>query len=82
TDRITIEALYAYFEFVDNKGGSYDGNLTSSKDKIGDEIDISIRYRATDNLYFRLATGWLLDAEGLGTTSDVNLTLFQAVMQF
>ncbi len=76
----TIELLYAYFELQDNNGTA--DNTPASHDKIGDEFDVNVRYRATDYLTFRFGTGWLFNPQAIGLGEDINVTLFQAQIDF
>ncbi len=76
----SLEALYAFFELQDNRNGTA-SNLTSS-DKIGDEIDLRVHYRATDYLNFSLGTGWLIDPRALGTKSTINVSVLSAEIRF
>lgn len=79
-ENLHFEALYAYFELQDNGSGTYSNGTT--RDKIGDEIDLTLRYFATDYLTFRLATGWLFSPVALGTSKDLNVSLFEVELKF
>ena len=75
-----LHRLEEDFELQDNNGNM--SNTPAGHDKIGDEFDINLRYRATEYLYFRLGTGWLFNANALGLADDINVTIFQAVLRF
>lgn len=79
-NRLRVEMLYAYFELQDNSNGTA-GAAGTSSDKIGDEFDISISFFATEFLTFRVATGWLFDADALGV-SDVSSSRVEAEVSF
>lgn len=80
TDDWSFEVLYGYFELQDNSNETA-SNGTSS-DKIGDEIDLTLHYRATDYLNFRLGAGWLLDPVALGTKSAIQVSVLSAEVRF
>jgi len=80
TNDWSIEALYAFFEFQDNTNG-FAGN-TTTRDKLGEEIDATINFRATDYLTFRFGSGWLIDPVGLGLSQTVNVTVLTAEVRF
>ncbi|MFQ5654141.1 MAG: hypothetical protein ACE5GW_05370 [Planctomycetota bacterium] len=80
TEAWTVEALYAYLELQDNDGTA--DNTTSRHSKLGDEFDISARFRATDYLNFRLATGWVIDSKALGVRTNMSVTMVQAEVKF
>ncbi len=80
TDDWSIEGLYAYFELQDNSNGTA-SNSTSS-DKLGDEIDIIVNYRATDYLSFQFGSGWLFNANALGVGSNITVTVLSAEIRF
>ncbi len=79
-ESITCRFTYAFVELQDNNGTA--GNSVSTHDRIGNEFDIDIRYRATDNLVFRARTGWLFDSKVLGVRDELNVTAIEASIQF
>ena len=84
--RFSVEALYAYFELVENGGNSVSGGGSSGppskSNKIGDEIDLSLGYEYSANLHLRLSNGWLLDSAALGQVAATQITLFQVFLDF
>lgn len=78
--QIRIDALYAFFQLHENNG-TYSA-IGTTQDKIGDEFDVSVRYFATDYLTFRAAAGWLVDPKALGLSSDLNIVLVEARVEF
>jgi len=80
TNDWSLEALYAFFEFQDNSNGLAGNNTT--RDKLGEEIDVNVNFRATDYLSFRLGSGWLIDPVGLGLSKTINVTVLSAEVRF
>ena len=76
----TFQTMYAYFELQDNNGTA--DNTPAKHDKLGSEVDVSITFHATDYLRFKLATGFLFDANALGVGSNINVTVFEAALSF
>jgi hypothetical protein len=80
TEDWSVEALYAYFELQDNSNGT--SSNQTGHDKLGEEVDLTVHFRATDYLNFRLGTGWLLDPVALGMRSTINVTVLSAEVRF
>ena len=76
----SVEGMYSFFELQDNSNGT--AANSSNSDKLGDEIDIKVNYRATDYLNFQFASGWLFDAEALGVGSDIMISVLSAEIRF
>ncbi len=75
------QATYAYLEYQDNNG-SVDNHTGRAKNKIGDEVDLTLTYEYSTHVKFRLGTGFLFDPRALGTSKTLNLNLFQAIVDF
>ncbi|MFN0058550.1 MAG: alginate export family protein [Planctomycetota bacterium] len=78
--QVTIEALWGIFSLQDNNGRA--DNSVSNHDRLGNEADLTLRYRATDYLTFNLGGGVLFDAKALGTQQEIWIAVVQAIIQF
>ncbi len=81
TKSTDFEFMYAWFGMQDNSAGRAD-NTPASHDKIGDEFDFNLYYRATEYLTFRFASGWLISPDALGLGDDINVTTISAHVRF
>lgn len=76
----SAEGVLAFFELQDNSNGTASNNTSS--DKLGEELDLTVYYRATDYLNLSFGTGWLFNANALGVGSNASVTVFTAEIRF
>ncbi|MCA8962026.1 MAG: hypothetical protein KDC38_15980 [Planctomycetes bacterium] len=77
---LSAELTWAFAELQDNQGLA--ANSVSSHDRFGQEVDVDLIYRATDNLTFQGRAGVLFDSKVLGIRNEAWVAAFEAALKF